>query len=97
MRAFIRGLLIFILLFIAIGALRGVMAACGPYMPWDTVGQATCAPLDELPRIPADGRARDYRVLDNDGLRWGYVERQPGGDFRQWDSRSGYRWGYIEE
>ena len=33
-----------------------VHADCGPYMPWDTVGQATCADLDQPPAPAIDPR-----------------------------------------
>ena len=44
-------------------------AACGPYMPWDTVGQATCADLDKPPDHEAGQRLlQGYAALVADSL-----------------------------
>ena len=86
-----------VLVLLALLIPRSVRAACGPYMPWDTVGQATCAPLDVPAVVPPDGRTRTYRSFDSEhGYRWGTVEREATGDWRSWDSINGYRWGRIE-
>jgi hypothetical protein len=42
---------------------RAVRAECGPYMPWDTVGQATCADLNEPPK-PRQAPAYSDAVIE---------------------------------
>jgi hypothetical protein len=52
----VKGQVITIALGLVVGPAAEAHAACGPYMPWDTVGQATCADLDQPPAPAIDPR-----------------------------------------
>jgi hypothetical protein len=83
---------------IAAGIVFGAIAAdaFAQYQPWDQVGISTNADLNVSVPVPRDSGARNYRIWQNGRVRWGWVETESTGDWRQWDSNSGWSSGRIE-
>ena len=81
---------------IALALLCGAAWGSGPYMPWDRVGIDTNADLNVAVPVPTQPDAVNYRIWQDGWLRWGWIEAEPSGDWRQWDSDAGWRYGRIE-